>query len=109
LLYDPFCSALTITAALDAANALGLLESVSDEGGYWDDRDPQKLLTTVGRWNAMMAALVGELETATDEKLPAPIKNHPEFERLEHIGTTGDTAAMAKAIAEAIKRNKPDV
>lgn len=35
---------LTITAALDAAKAAGLLESVLDEGGYWDDRDAQKLL-----------------------------------------------------------------
>jgi len=33
---------LTITAALDAAKALDLPESVSDEGGYWDDRDLQK-------------------------------------------------------------------
>ncbi len=79
-------------------------QRVSDEGGYWDDRDAQKLLTTVGRWNAMMAALVGGLERVTGENLPAPIKNHPEFERLEHYGTTGDT--MAKAIAEALKRIK---
>jgi len=98
---------LTISAALDAAKALGLLESVTDEGGYWDDRDAQKLLKTVGRWNAMLAAFVGGLELATGENLPAPIKNHPEFERLEHLGTTGDTAAMAKAIAEALKRINP--
>lgn len=98
---------LTITAALDAAQATGLLKSVMDEGGYWDDRDAKKLLTTVGRWNAMMAAFVGSLETATGESLPAPIKQHPEFEKLEHLGTTGDTAAMAKAIAAALRDIKP--
>jgi len=98
---------LTITAALDAAKAAGLLKSVLDEGEYWDDRGTQKLLKAVGRWNEMMAAFVGGLETATGEKLPAPIKQHPEFERLEHFGTSGDTAAMAKAIASALKGIKP--
>ncbi len=98
---------LTITAALDAAKTAGLLESVFDESEFWDDRDVEKLLTTVGRWNAMMAAFVGGMELATGESLPAPIKQHPEFERLEHFGTTGDTAAMAKAIAAALKRIEP--
>ena len=98
---------LTITAALDAAKAAGLLKSVLDAGGYWDDRDAEKLLTTVGRWNEMMAGFVGALELATGESLPAPIKDHPQFERLEHFGTTGDTAAMAKAIAAALNEIKP--
>lgn len=95
---------LTITAALDAAKAAGLLKSVLDEGDFWDDRDAEKLLRTVGRWNAMMAAFVGGLESAMGESLPAPIKQHPEFEKLEHLGTT---AAMAKAIAVALKNIKP--
>lgn len=99
---------LTITAALDAAKAAGLLKSVLDEGEYWEDRDAEKLLKTVGRWNALMAAFVGSLETATGESLPAPIKEHPEFEKLEHIGTLDNTAAMAKAIAATLKQTKPD-
>jgi hypothetical protein len=98
---------LTITAALDAARGLRLLKSVLDEGGYWEERNVEKLLKTVGRWNEMMAGFVGALELATGENLPAPIKEHPQFERLEHMGTTGDTAAMAKAIAEALKKTKP--
>lgn len=97
---------LTITAALDAAKTAGLLKSVLDEGNYWDHRDATKLLQTVGRWNALTAAFVGGLETALDKPLPAPIKAHPEFERLEHTGTTPDTAALAKAIAEALKNIK---
>ena len=98
---------LTITAALDAAKSVGLLQSVLDEGGYWDARDAEKLLTTVGQWNATMAAFVGGLEAATGESMPAPIKQHREFETFEHFGTTGDTAAMAKAIAAALKDIKP--
>ena len=95
---------LTITAALDAAKRAGLLESVLDEGEYWSDRDAEKLLKTVGRWNAMMAGFVGSLEIVTGSNLPAPIKKNHEFERLEHFGTTTDTAAMARAIAKAVKR-----
>jgi hypothetical protein len=98
---------LTITAALDAAKRAGLLESVLDEGEYWNDRDAEKLLETVGRWNSMMAGFVGSLELATGCDLPARIKKNPEFERLEHFGTTSDTAAMAKAIAEVLKRTDP--
>ena len=100
---------LTITAALDAAKVVGLLESVSDDAGYWDDRDVAKLLTTVGRWNEMMAGFVGALEIETGADLPAPIKEHPQFERLEHLGATGGTAAMARAVAAAINRVGPDV
>jgi hypothetical protein len=98
---------LTITAALDAAKRAGLLESVLDEGEYWNDRDAKKLLKNVGRWNTMMAGFVGSLELATGSSLPAPIKKNPEFERLEHFGTNSTTAAMAKAIAEALKRAGP--
>jgi hypothetical protein len=98
---------LTITAALDAARRAGLLESVLDEGEYWDDRNAEKLLKTVGRWNSMIAGFVGSLELATGCDLPAPIKKNPDFERLEHFGTTSDTAALAKAIAEVLKRTDP--
>jgi hypothetical protein len=97
---------LTIIAALDAAQRLGLLESVSDESDYWKERNVEKLLQTVGRWNEMMAGFVGALEGAMGKNLPAPIKEHPQFEKLEHYGTTADTAAMAKAIAAAIKQIK---
>jgi hypothetical protein len=55
----------------------------------------------------MMAGFVGSLEIATSSSLPAPIKKHPEFERLEHFGTTSATAAMAKAIADVLKRTDP--
>lgn len=95
---------LGVVAALDHAARLGLLKSVLDEGEFWERRNPEALLQTVGRWNAMMAAFVGGLELETGKTLPAPIRTHPAFERLEHEGTTADTAALVKAVAKAIKR-----
>lgn len=99
---------LTITAALDAAQRLGLLKKVLDEGDYWEHRDTEMLLKTVGKWNGVVAGFVGAMEEAMGQDLPAPIKQHPEFERLEHEGMTSDTAAMAKAIAAALKKAKPE-
>lgn len=98
---------LTVTAALDAANALGLLKSVTDEGEFWTDRDPVKLLKTVDRWNAGIAAFVGSMQDALGTKVAAPIKSHPGFERLEHLGTNQDTAGFARAIAAALKGSDP--
>ena len=95
---------LGVVAALDHAARLGLLKSVLDEGEFWERRNPEALLQTAGGWNAMTAAFVGGLELVTGETLPASIKAHPAFERLEHEGTTADTAALVKAVAEAIKR-----
>jgi hypothetical protein len=98
---------LTVTAALDAAKSIGLLKSVTDEGEFWSDRDPVKLLKTVGRWNAGIAAFVGSMEDALGTKMEAPIKSHPGFERLEHEGTRHDTAAFVRAIAAALKGSDP--
>ena len=98
---------LTVTAALDAAKSIGLLKSVTDEGEFWSDRDPVKLLKTVDRWNAGIAAFVGSMEDALGTKMEAPIKAHPGFERLEHLGANHDTAAFARAIAAALKSSKP--
>lgn len=98
---------LTVTAALDAAQTIGLLKSVMDEGEFWSDRDPIKLLKTVDRWNVGIAAFVGSMQDAIGTELAAPIKSHPGFERLEHRGTNKDTAAVARAIAAALKVSDP--
>jgi hypothetical protein len=89
---------------LDVAERAGLLESVLDEGQYWDLRNAEKLLKTAGGGNSMMAGFVVSLELATGYNLPAPIKKILEFERLEHFGTTSGTAVITKAIAEVLKR-----
>lgn len=94
----------TVVAALDAAKALGLLGSVLDESEYWHHRDDARLLATVQDWNAKLAGFVGALETVTGEETPAPIKRHPEFERLEHQGLDRDATLLAKAVARVLKK-----
>jgi hypothetical protein len=97
---------LTAVAALDAAKRLGLLKSVVDDSGYWDNRNVEALIETIARWNTMTAGLVGALELATGEDTPSPIKRHPDFERLEHLGLNRETAILAKAIARVLKKEK---
>ncbi len=94
----------TVIAALDAAQALGLLSSVVDDSQYWDHRDDARLLATVRHWNTLAAGFVGALETVTGEETPAPIKRHPEFERLEHQGLDRDATILAKAVARVLKK-----
>ena len=98
---------LTITAALDAAMAVGLVDSVVDETGFQEDRDLGKLVATLATWNTCIAGIVGSLEVAIGEAVQAPIKGHSEFERLEHFGMTGNTATMARALAAMLKRKSP--
>ena len=50
---------LAVIRLLDAAKALGILESVHDEGGFWEKRDVKALVETVGQWNAQLAGLAG--------------------------------------------------
>jgi hypothetical protein len=53
---------LTVIAMLDRAKALGCLECVSDEGGFWDKRDLPALVQEIGSWNEMIAAFGGKLK-----------------------------------------------
>ena len=46
---------LLIVKMLDAANELGIVNDVSDEGGYWDKRNLQGLTSTINQYNIMMA------------------------------------------------------
>ena len=39
---------LAVIRLLDAAKAIGILEEVKDEGGYWENRDVKALVETVG-------------------------------------------------------------
>ena len=97
---------LTVIAALDLARSLGLKVEVIDEGGYWENRNVDALLKELRIWNESIAAFVGALGDAHGGDFQSPIKDHPEFERLEHFGTTGQTAAFVKALAEVLKREK---
>jgi len=53
---------LLVIALLDRAKVLGLLDRVSDEGGYWGHRDISALGKEVGHWNALIAGFAGQLK-----------------------------------------------
>jgi len=79
---------LSVVRLLDRARELDLLAEVSDEGGYWQDRDVRKLAEQVGEWNAMIAAVAGGIKDALDDpsQVQAPIAGYPNFEHLEAQG-----------------------
>ncbi len=91
---DPACGGvenflrchLAIVRLLDYARELGILETVSDEGGYWECRDARALALEVGEWNEMIAARVGQLKDHCGAALAAPILSYPDFEHLEAAG-----------------------
>jgi hypothetical protein len=104
---------LAVIAALDAAKALGLVESVTDESHYWEKRDVKALGSAVGEWNTMIAAFAGAMKDAAASDggtIEAPITAFADFERLEHLGVqhaqTAETArrlaALAKTLVKAI-------
>ena len=76
----------TVVRLLDHARELGILKAVKDESGFWEKRDAKGLVETVGRWNQMMAGLVGQCKDLLDVEVAAEITNYPDFEHLEAKG-----------------------
>lgn len=80
-----------VIALLDAARDLGLTVAVRDDSGYWADRNEQKLVEAVERWNSRVARIAGRFADAFEQpglresglKADAPIFQHRDFERLE--------------------------
>ena len=83
---------LCVVALLDHAKSLGLLEEVSDEGGYWESRDAEALAREVGEWNEFTAAAVGHLLDSFGNKALAAITGFPNFEHLEAKGSAPPVA-----------------
>ncbi len=79
---------LSVTAMLDEANRIGVLKSVKDEGDYWEHRDAKSLVESVCEWNELIAGQVGNLKDILPDtmEMESPIKNHPDFEKLEARG-----------------------
>lgn len=81
---------LSVVKLLDQAGELGLLEGVSDEGGYWVKRDVEALTREVVQWNEMMAGFVGRVSdwigAAGRSKTESAITAFPDFEHLEARG-----------------------
>ncbi len=64
-------SHLAVVKLLDAANDLGILGEVSDDGEFWDRRDMKALTEAVGEWNQDIARFVGHFSqelTAQSQK-----------------------------------------
>ena len=83
---------LVLIRLLDEAKALNILSEVSDEGGYWINRDVKALVEEVGQWNAMIAGFVGGMKDliggAADVR--SEITKFPNYEHLEADGRAGD-------------------
>lgn len=81
---------LSIVKLLDFAAKTGLAQvEVKDEGGYWQERDLKKLAETVGEWNEMIAAMVGQFTDAAKAlgaSSEAAISGFQTFEHLEAKG-----------------------
>jgi hypothetical protein len=94
---DPGCGGLanflqcnlSVIAMLDKAKELGCLARVNDEGGFWEQRDVQRLAQQVGSWNEMLAAFAGRLADLADGgpvAVESAITEYPNFEQLEAAG-----------------------
>uniref|UniRef100_A0A7C2NYU0 Uncharacterized protein n=1 Tax=Schlesneria paludicola TaxID=360056 RepID=A0A7C2NYU0_9PLAN len=81
---------LGLVAFLDQARQTGLSIEVSDDSGYWADRDRTKLEQSLDRWNGLIAAFAGQLKdrlgTDAETGVQAPIFTAPDFEHLEAKG-----------------------
>ena len=71
---------------LERASEVGLIVEVSDESQFFEKRDIQSLVETVGQWNQQIAAFVGAMTDVTGRSIEAPIRNYPNFEHLEAKG-----------------------
>ncbi len=79
---------LTLVSLLDHARSLGILEGVSDEGGFWEARDVGTLAREVGQWNEMIAGFAGQMKDWFGDQFVAEITDFPDFEHLEAKGRT---------------------
>jgi hypothetical protein len=78
---------VTMIRLLDHAKAMGIVESVKDEGHFWENRDVKALVEIVGRWNNQIAAIVGQFKDQWPGKIiSAPIAEFPNYEHLEMDG-----------------------
>jgi hypothetical protein len=108
---DNFIAAhLRIVKVLDEAVRLGVPVDVTDEGEYWDTRDEERLLAKLRQYNGSIAGFAGHLKDRLgNDAVEAPIRDHPEFERLEAKGNEefGDKFKQAdEAVRDMLKQNK---
>ncbi len=77
---------LSVIRMLDHAKELGILESVSDEGEFWEKRDVEALAREVGLWNTKLAAWAAQLKDQFGDDMVSAIAKFPD---LEHSAAEG--------------------
>lgn len=77
---------LAVVRVLDHAKLLHILEGVSDEGHFWENRDVTALARQVGHWNQITASLAGKLKDLLGDQVKSEITKFPDFEHLEAAG-----------------------
>jgi hypothetical protein len=77
---------LAVVRMLDYARELGILQSVSDEGDFWEKRNIPALAREVGEWNAVIARQAGQLKNLLGDAFQAAIIESPNFEHQETAG-----------------------
>ena len=78
-----------VFAAIDECKRLGMTTHIRDDAKYWRHRNDAKLVAELNRWNELIAGFAGRLGDKLGNApgaLVAPIKNYPDFERLEAKG-----------------------
>ena len=81
---------LAVIALLDYASELGILCHVTDEGGFWEERDSQALSQNVAEWNRMIAGWAGKLKDQMGDGVSSEITKFANFEHLEAEGRDDD-------------------
>ena len=94
---------LSVCRMLDYAGELGIAGKVTDESGFFENRDIPALIQELGDWNAMIAAGVGAFGDLLGGSLEAPIKTFPDYEHLEAKGATKIDAWLQKLKEEQKK------
>jgi hypothetical protein len=79
-----------LVALLDRAAATRqVIVEVDDESGYWDRRDPEDLVKTVGDSNEMIAALAGLLKDLVAKDGVTVVSAFARFPGFEHLEAQG--------------------
>jgi hypothetical protein len=80
---------LSLIELLDRIDAAGMRVRIRDDSKYAKHRDVNRLLRSLRDWDAVIARFAGTISDALGDKaglVVAPIKDRPDFERLESKG-----------------------
>jgi hypothetical protein len=96
---------LSLIELLDQLRATGVNVRIRDDTRYAKHRDVNRLLRSLREWDAIIAKFVGTISDALGSEsgaVIAPIKERPDFERLEAKGMD----VLRKIAARQLRRKK---